>query len=673
MTSPLLVYLASLNHGAAPGFIGDVFPLQLGMLAAYGQSRLGTAVTFQLFAGVAALDAAMARRLPHVVGFSRYVWNGDLVNRCLARLKARHPHLLTVVGGPDYPLDRAAQEAWLLAHPAVDFYIYRDGEIPLAGLLAALLAGKGVAELKTMGLPGCHSVWDGRAVFGPIPPRVADLDQIPSPYLTGFMDSFFATAMRPMMLTSRGCPYTCTFCVEGDGYYNRVAFTSRERRQSELNYIAQRVSHSPILKLADSNFGQFPGDPEFARMVGALRQRTGYPDYLYCSAGKAHAPRILRCRELAGESTMRLATSVQSLDAGVLAHVRRRNLPLPDLLAIGQASGQQGSNPCDLILGLPGEDLASAKRSLEGVVDLGVGAVIQRQFMMLRGSASERQESRQQFALQTRFRPLVGCAGRYRFLGQEIRSSEYEEVVVASNDLSFEDYLEARDYYLTIALFFNDWLFGEIRALLGVLGLPVSGWIRRLHQERRHRAGALQGLYDEFTAATASELRQTPAAEDAGVAANLLMHFRLRAVRDHWQALLDHAFGGLRRHLAMHRPGDHAVLLAAEAERYCQGAKRQLFDPHWREEGVFTHDWPQLMASPGRAALTPWPQPVLLRFAHSDAQRQLLAGVLHTVGGDGRQLDYMLSRYPVSRFFRPAVQAHCGSPGIIPPGGNAKP
>ena len=37
----------------------------------------------------------------------------------------------------------------------------------------------------------------------------------PSPYTTGLLDEFFDEKLTPMVQTSRGCPYSCTFCHDG--------------------------------------------------------------------------------------------------------------------------------------------------------------------------------------------------------------------------------------------------------------------------------------------------------------------------------------------------------------------------------------------------------------------------------------------------------------------------
>ncbi|MEZ5009077.1 MAG: hypothetical protein R2753_13080 [Chitinophagales bacterium] len=48
-----------------------------------------------------------------------------------------------------------------------------------------------------------------------IEPRTRHLDDIPSPWLTGILDKYFGSVMAPLFETNRGCPFTCTFCVQG--------------------------------------------------------------------------------------------------------------------------------------------------------------------------------------------------------------------------------------------------------------------------------------------------------------------------------------------------------------------------------------------------------------------------------------------------------------------------
>ena len=52
--------------------------------------------------------------------------------------------------------------------------------------------------------------------------RIMDLSQIPSPYLSNRLDEFLDGKLLPITQTNRGCPFTCTFCTEGQGYWTKV-------------------------------------------------------------------------------------------------------------------------------------------------------------------------------------------------------------------------------------------------------------------------------------------------------------------------------------------------------------------------------------------------------------------------------------------------------------------
>jgi radical SAM superfamily enzyme YgiQ (UPF0313 family) len=61
---------------------------------------------------------------------------------------------------------------------------------------------------------------------------------VPSPYLAVKMDEFFGGKLLPIIQTNCGCPFTCTFCVEGVKYYGKVYANSREKVAAEIDCIA---------------------------------------------------------------------------------------------------------------------------------------------------------------------------------------------------------------------------------------------------------------------------------------------------------------------------------------------------------------------------------------------------------------------------------------------------
>ncbi len=72
--------------------------------------------------------------------------------------------------------------------------------------------------------------------------RIADLDSLPSPVLTGLFDGFIpAGGERAGLIleTNRGCPYGCTFCDWGSATLSRIRQFDLDRVFAELDWCAE--------------------------------------------------------------------------------------------------------------------------------------------------------------------------------------------------------------------------------------------------------------------------------------------------------------------------------------------------------------------------------------------------------------------------------------------------
>ncbi len=138
---------------------------------------------------LAALDA-------DVFGMSCWTANRRGVALAAVSLRAKHPQAHIVVGGPHAtPL---AKE--MLAHvPAIDTVCLGESDVTFLELLDRLAAGR-----TTRGLAGTAYRTEGGGVdLGPERSSVENLDVLACP------QDYFDTHI---VMTSRGCPWRCTFC-----------------------------------------------------------------------------------------------------------------------------------------------------------------------------------------------------------------------------------------------------------------------------------------------------------------------------------------------------------------------------------------------------------------------------------------------------------------------------
>lgn len=169
---------------------------------------------------------------PELVGFSATTSAFMDAIDIAGYIKAKRPEIRTVFGGP-HPSSLGAP---LLEHfPEIDFLCIGEGEGVLLDL-ADEVAPEEIANLVYR---------DGDEIrANPRRSRIRDLDELPFPAyekLAGFPDGYhlplFAYVQRrgATMITSRGCPYTCSFC-------DRTVF-ERLYRYNSAGYIYEHMKH----------------------------------------------------------------------------------------------------------------------------------------------------------------------------------------------------------------------------------------------------------------------------------------------------------------------------------------------------------------------------------------------------------------------------------------------
>jgi radical SAM superfamily enzyme YgiQ (UPF0313 family) len=498
------VTFADLTHTGV-GVSANNNPLAVGYIAAYARTHLGSAIEPRLFKYPDALSRSLKREAPAIACFTNYMWNEQLSCAFARQIKRHLPRTIIVMGGPNYPIDAGEQRAYLETHPEIDFFIDGEGELPFVALFQALVTIDFDANrLRASGvrLPGVHYLVDGAFIRTEPAPRILDLDRtLPSPYTMGLLDEFFDDKLTPMMQTSRGCPYSCTFCHDGIAYMNKTRAFSLDRVREELTYIAGRVQ-TPTLQLADLNWGMFAGDLQTAELIAEGRRRTGWPRNVMVATAKNQKERIVEMSRILGD-VLQVGASVQSTDPEVLHQIKRTNISLDAIVKMGKGAASNGKTGSfsEIILGLPGDTKAKHVKSVCDMLDAGIQDLRLFQFILLPGTEGADQASRARFTYDTGFRVLARCFGRYEILGDDVPAAEVQEICLGNNTMPHGDYHDCRAFDLTVAIFNNGGIVKEFFRLIEALGLKRSMVLDRIHRRVNAVDSPLQHLYQELRTA----------------------------------------------------------------------------------------------------------------------------------------------------------------------------
>ena len=467
----------------------EIMPMAVGGIATFCESHVDPAPETRVFKYPEKLIKALLEEgPPYIMGLSNYCWNFELSYGFAKVIKWNYPDTVVIMGGPNYPIDALSQEKFLRDHPEIDFYVMKEGEVPVSKLVEALIAHDfDVDAVKNLELGSIHGITkDGRFVAPPLAERIRDLAEIPSPYITGKLDESFDGTLMPLLQTNRGCPFTCTFCTEGISYFNKIYKNSQEKLKAELHYIGKKMLElRPLggrndLFIADSNFGMYKEDLDTCRLIAEVRKQYGWPEYIKCSTGKNRKERVLEASRII-DGALALSGSVQSLDPVVLANIKRANINIQQIMDLALEAAEVGANSyAEVILALPGDTTEKHLGTVKLLIDAGFTSLYMFQLMLLPGTELYTPEVREKYDMRTHYRVLPRCFGRYSVGDDKVITAEVEEIVTSTNLLPFEDYLYCRKLNLMVTIFYNDAVFQGLLKLLRYLGISRYTWIKAL-------------------------------------------------------------------------------------------------------------------------------------------------------------------------------------------------
>lgn len=503
------ILICDLTHTGAK-IATENIPLGAGFIFAYTKKVFGDSVDIYLVKYPEELDSLLLEQRPDIVAFANYVWNNDLNEHYCRRIKSIDGNILTVKGGPNFPVHEVEQIAYLDRYRATDAYIEHEGEIAFVNLVRAYMErgtewnNAPIDGVRFLGRTDPPSLVSGNPLQ-----RIKNLtEMVPSPYLEGHLDKFFDGKLTPVIQRTRGCPFACNYCNEGVDYYRKINKFDVERTIGELHYIGERASKLGIrnLIITDMNFGMYDEDLLVAQEIAKCRELYNWPYTLLTSTGKNRVDRIADVVKSLKDSII-ITMSMQSMNDKVLQAIRRQNIK-PEMYVSLAAQMPDQPKQAELIVPLPMETFSSYLDAVGFLSNAGVDKILTYTLQINMGTDYDSRAYLAANGYETRYRAYANCFGIY---GGEV-VIEAEEVGVATKVFSEADYYQSRKLAFITELIFNNGLFGEYFKFLSDYGVKPFDFLKRCFECCGAENSPIKPAIADFLEETRKELFPTAAA-----------------------------------------------------------------------------------------------------------------------------------------------------------------
>ncbi|MBX7160405.1 MAG: B12-binding domain-containing radical SAM protein [Acidimicrobiia bacterium] len=289
------------------------------------------------------------------------------VRKLLGELRERVPDATVVVGG-NYATMHADETA---RNGLVDYVVLGEGEHTALELLRALEAGTPIEDVDGL----CYVDGEGTVVRTSPRARENDLDVFPHVYTVG--EEFLISRRHEILcdlipygdywpgtgiITARGCPEKCSFCLDPSIWQRKVRFHSAE-------YIADVVRYCKEHYPSDHNRFFF-GDSTFTlrwKRLEPLLDMLGEIGMNYTCQTRADALDEKRIERMSEAGFVTIGIGAESMNNEVLNEIALKREDVSEIIDAARISRSYGIQPVlTLIAGFPGE----TKESLIETVDV---------------------------------------------------------------------------------------------------------------------------------------------------------------------------------------------------------------------------------------------------------------------------------------------------------------
>ena len=289
---------------------------------------------------------------PDVVGATAVTMNVKAALHILADYKQEEPEVITLMGGPHVTFDA---QAILTQNAAVDYIVRGEGEITCTELLRALDSRASLENIE-----GVSYRSNGAVIHNRGRPFIKDVNALPSPaaHLVP-LSKYRAMGFPITMITSRGCPYECIFCVGRRMVGRKVRYFDVKRVVDEFETLSGMGF--PVICIVDDLF-----TANKARCMEICDEilRRGI-SHLWSAFARVDTVSEELLGRMKAAGCMALCFGIESGNQGILDRIKKKTT-LEECRRAAVLCHDAGIDPwMSFILGLPGETAESIKETME--------------------------------------------------------------------------------------------------------------------------------------------------------------------------------------------------------------------------------------------------------------------------------------------------------------------
>ncbi|PLS02810.1 B12-binding domain-containing radical SAM protein [Neobacillus cucumis] len=358
---------------------------------------------------------------PDVIGFSCYIWNIEETLKVVNMLKKVDPSILIVLGGPEVTYDTVE---WMEKNPDVDFIVIGEGEQTFKQLLNEISTSKEYRNVHGI------AYRENGQVKTTLQMNKLDLKELPSPYR--FPEDISDLGKRVTYIeTSRGCPFSCQFCLSSIEV--GVRYFDREKIKADIRYLMENGAKT--IKFVDRTFNisRSYALEMFRFLIDEHLPGTVFQFEITADIMRPEVIEFLN--QEAPNGLFRFEIGVQSTNDYTNELVRRKQnfTKLTRTVTMVKEGGKIDQH-LDLIAGLPEEDYSSFRKTFNDVFEMRPEELQLGFLKMLRGTGVRLRADEHQYVY--------------------MDHSPYE--ILSNNVLSFDDIVRIKQVEDVLEKYWND-------------------------------------------------------------------------------------------------------------------------------------------------------------------------------------------------------------------------